>query len=244
MTAASDMAMLAPERLLADARLHHGRAEFNGACLKSRHVLVHWPTNGEAALLLAGALDGAGRWQAARRAFERIEVIRPDEIRHRSPYLRVLLRLRLYSKAWRVGRKIAVHDPASLNAWAALARIRAIHGQTADVIGFLGIMNCLRPDDLSVAIGFSRSMMEMRDLKAAETWCRRAIELGGETAERLLDLGRILWALEAFGVAEAALERAVAIDPDLALKARAARLTVTDSRFARPADRKPAAGVD
>lgn len=224
------------DALLKLAGDEHARKEFTKAVATLRWALTARPNSTKAWFMLARTLKAAKRWNAARVAFERLSLIGPLETPHRRLYARLLLTLRMHSKAWHVARSLVVQDPADADGWECLARGRALLGRAAEVGRLLGPLNCLRPGDLSVAIAFSRSMIESRELILAETWCRRAIRLGGENAERLLDLARILRAKGDFSASENALNRATTLNPRIMLRARAVRLTVTDADFARPDD--------
>jgi len=205
--------------------------------IQTARRLIAWaPTSRDAWSALAGALEGAGRLNAARVPHDRLILIAPEDAGHRRRGIAILLKLRQQTRAWHASRSLVVLEPADPRGWEYLARCRALLGRADEAKRFLGPLACIRPDDPTVAVAWARSLMEARDLGGAEYWCRRAISLAGETPERLFDLARVLWARGDRAASTRLLDDVATRDPRFALRARALRLTVTDADFTRSRD--------
>ncbi|MDA9975450.1 hypothetical protein N9F34_01275 [Alphaproteobacteria bacterium] len=234
MSANSSVSATPIEALWKSAVDAYARKSFTRTIRNSRCFLTAFPDATKAWLLLARALEQTRRLNAARIALDRLGLVAPIDVEHRRTKVRILLKLRMHAKAWHDSRALVVLNPDDPRGWEYLARGRAMLGRADEVQRFLGPLSCLRPDDPAVALAWSRSLMESRDLQRAETWCRLAISKGGENPERLFDLARILRAKGEFLAAEKFLNTVVALDPRFALRARAVRLTVTGANFVRP----------
>lgn len=202
----------------------------------ARRLLAWAPASLDAWSVLASALEGAGRMNAARIALDRLILVAPGDTRHRRRAIGILLKMRQQTKAWHASRSLVVLEPADPLGWEYLARCHALLGRADEVRQFLGPLACIRPNDPAVAVAWARSLMEARDLVRAEYWCREAIALAGETPERLFDLARVLWAKDDRAEGTRLLDDLVARDPRFAIRARALRLTVNDADFARSTD--------
>ena len=215
------------------AREARNRKQYPIAIQAARRLIAWAPASLDAWSTLAGALEGAGRLNAARIALDRLILIAPEETTARRRTIGILLKLRQQTKAWHDSRALVVLAPADPRGWEYLARCHALLGRADEAKQFLGPLACIRPNDAAVAVAWARSLMQAQDLNGAEIWCRKAISLAGETPERLFDLARVLWAQGNRVEGERLLEDLVNRDRGFALRARALRLTVIDTDFAR-----------
>lgn len=222
---------LDPSALLDRGRKAYAENRLREVVGPLRCLLVMEPGQLDGLVILAGALARTGATGTANVLFNRVNKLDVMESRHWRTHASVLIQARQLNAAHTLSRKILVKAPAEVAGFQGLARIMSLWGHNEDVRRILWRLHTLLPNDPSIATGLARAVMMAGGLAEAEVLCRRALDLAGDEAERLFDLGRVLRARGKFEEADEVLDRAVDLDPSLRISREVVQGTATEADF-------------